>query len=88
MIEYWEPRGSFEKPDAVEWTTKSETGLYEFKKVRRRNTTQQFVADDYISFVRPEKVNTRLIIPLTNFDILRDPLPPFSNPNDIQLPHR
>ncbi|KDE08493.1 peptidylprolyl isomerase [Microbotryum lychnidis-dioicae p1A1 Lamole] len=32
MVEYWEPREPFEKPDSVEWTNKSATGLYEFKK--------------------------------------------------------
>lgn len=34
MIEYWDPREPFEKPDSVEWTSKAQTGLYEFKKVR------------------------------------------------------
>lgn len=33
MIEYWEPQAPFEKPENVEWTTKSQTGLYEYKKV-------------------------------------------------------
>ncbi|KAK4704076.1 peptidylprolyl isomerase domain and WD repeat-containing protein 1, partial [Phenoliferia sp. Uapishka_3] len=33
MIEYWEPQEPFEKPSSVEWTSKSETGLYEYKKV-------------------------------------------------------
>lgn len=34
MIEYWEPQEQFEKPSVVEWASKSETGLYEYKKVR------------------------------------------------------
>ncbi|GJN94391.1 hypothetical protein Rhopal_007471-T1 [Rhodotorula paludigena] len=34
MIEYWEPSEPFEKPDRVEWTTKAQTGLYEFKKTK------------------------------------------------------
>ncbi|GAA5982897.1 hypothetical protein JCM11641_002620 [Rhodosporidiobolus odoratus] len=34
MIEYWEPRDPFEKPDGVEWTSKAQTGLYEFKKTK------------------------------------------------------
>lgn len=33
MIEYWEPSEPFEKPERVEWTSKAQTGLYEFKKV-------------------------------------------------------
>lgn len=33
MIEYWEPNEPFEKPDRLEWTSKAQTGLYEFKKV-------------------------------------------------------
>ncbi|GAA5872288.1 hypothetical protein JCM1840_004117 [Sporobolomyces johnsonii] len=32
MIEYWEPSEPFEKPETVEWQSKAETGLYEFKK--------------------------------------------------------
>ncbi|KAM0790478.1 hypothetical protein ACM66B_003354 [Microbotryomycetes sp. NB124-2] len=34
MIEYWEPREPFEKPESVEWTSKATTGLYEFKKTK------------------------------------------------------
>ncbi|GAA5871767.1 hypothetical protein JCM8547_008137 [Rhodosporidiobolus lusitaniae] len=35
MIEYWDPRSEpFEKPDSVEWTSKAQTGLYEFKKTK------------------------------------------------------
>lgn len=39
LIEYWEPQEPFEKPTQVEWTSKSETGLYEFKKVHFRFLT-------------------------------------------------
>ncbi|BGP11452.1 Peptidyl-prolyl cis-trans isomerase cyp15 [Rhodotorula toruloides] len=34
MIEYWQPNEPFEKPDSVEWTSKAQTGLYEFKKTK------------------------------------------------------
>ncbi|GAA6019190.1 hypothetical protein JCM8202_000928 [Rhodotorula sphaerocarpa] len=34
MIEYWEPNEPFEKPDRLEWTSKAQTGLYEFKKTK------------------------------------------------------
>lgn len=34
MIEYWTPEEPFEKPENVEWESKAQTGLYEFKKVR------------------------------------------------------
>ncbi|KAM0748186.1 hypothetical protein T439DRAFT_75986 [Meredithblackwellia eburnea MCA 4105] len=34
MVEYWEPSEPFEKPESVDWSSKSETDLYEFKKTK------------------------------------------------------
>lgn len=36
MIEYWSPDEPFGLPEHLEWTSKAQTGLYEFKKVRVR----------------------------------------------------
>ena len=37
MLEYWRPKGSYEKPDNV-YEYKSSTSLFEFKKVRSHCT--------------------------------------------------
>ncbi|TKA54510.1 hypothetical protein B0A53_03203 [Rhodotorula sp. CCFEE 5036] len=34
MIEYWSPDEPFGLPDHLEWTSKAQTGLYEFKKTK------------------------------------------------------
>lgn len=33
MLEYWQPSEPFEPPSTVRWSLKSQTDLYEFKKV-------------------------------------------------------
>jgi hypothetical protein len=86
MIEYWEPSEPFEKPSRVEWTSKSETGLYEFKKVRCFLSLSLFLAQ-----LTPESTD-EIYPPLPNalphIRLIRDSLPAQPPPDDLHVPDR
>jgi peptidylprolyl isomerase domain and WD repeat-containing protein 1 len=55
MIEYWVPSDPFKLPKTIDWEYKSDTSLYEFKKVNLQGcpNKQCFDLSAYVEQKRP-----------------------------------
>lgn len=89
FVEYWTPTEPFELPKNVPrlWSYKTETDLYDFKKVPLKSTP--FLADGKLT--QPDstvEIRTNLYHPVSRLGFLRDLLPSRSADPHLQLPVR
>ena len=89
FVEYWTPTEPFELPKNVPrlWSYKTETDLYDFKKVFLTSSPSQ--PEDKLSTIRSSvEIRTDMHHPLSRLIFIRDLLPPRSADPYLQLPVR